>query len=391
VVAGVLSGTSADGIDVVLARPEYGSGSHGSSILTGVEPLAFATEAFEPGLAQRVREILDGAATSLGDLAALDRDLGLAFGSAARDVADRHDVGDLALVASHGQTVFHHDGDPQRGRVTLQIGDGDFVSEACGTAVVSDFRTRDCAAGGQGAPLVGLVDDVLFAAAPRPLAILNVGGMSNWTVLLGAEPRAFDAGPAGSLLDGLSRRLLRAPCDLGGAAALSGTASPAQVAEWLQHPFFEVEGPRSTGRDTFGEIYVDELLASMGPAAISADVLATACAFVAEAAARALVGSFSSAPLPGSLHVAVAGGGLHNAALMGELDRALRTQLGERGVELASMGSSAAFGVPPDGREALAFAALGARFIVGEPSSSTVATGALGGRVLGKWTPGPIE
>ena len=391
-VAGVLSGTSADGIDVVLAQPAYGT-REGSTVLVGLDAVAFATEPFEEGLAQRVRAVLDGAAISLGDLAALDRDLGLAFGAAARRVADRHDVGELVLVASHGQTVFHHDGDPSRGRITLQIGDGDFVAEAAGVAVVSDFRTRDCAAGGHGAPLVGLVDDLLFNRAPRPLAILNLGGMSNWTVLRGAEhpPLAFDAGPAGALLDGLSRRLLRAPCDMGGEAALGGQVKPDRIAEWLLHPFLQATGPRSTGRDTFGEAYVDEILASMRSSdegeAQPADVLATACAFVAEAAALALRRSLDGAERPESLHVAAAGGGIHNAALMGELERSLRAELGDLGVELASIGSSEEYGVPPDGREAMAFAALGARFLVGEASTSPAATGALGGRVLGKWSP----
>ena len=395
-VAGVLSGTSGDGIDVVLARPEFGASADGSPILAGLESVAFATEPFEEGVAQRVRAVLDGEAMGLGDLAALDAALGLAFGGAARRVADRHDVGELALVASHGQTVFHHDGDPARGRITMQIGDGDFVAEAAGVAVVSDFRMRDCAAGGHGAPLVGLVDDILFGGAPRPLAILNLGGMSNWTVLLGSEqpPLAFDAGPAGALLDGLSRRLLQAPCDMGGEVALSGRVRPARVTEWLQHPFLQATGPRSTGRDTFGESYVDETLASMVTSSEGShgaeDVLATACAFVAQAAAVALRGSLSGVErLPG-LHVAAAGGGIHNAALMGELQRCLRAELGDLGVELLSMGSSEAHGVPPDGREALAFAALGARFLVGEPSTSPSATGAQGGRILGKWTPSHV-
>ena len=406
VIAGVLSGTSADGIDVVLAKVQYGATGEGSPTVTGAEALAFATEPFEPDLGRRVRAILDGEPIGLGDLAALDRDLGLAFGSAARQVADRHGVGDLVLVASHGQTVFHHDGDPSWGRITLQLGDGDFVAEAAGVPVVSDFRTRDCAAGGHGAPLVGLVDDTLFAGAPRPLAILNLGGMSNWTLLFGPGhgPLAFDAGPAGALLDGLSRRLLDAPYDRGGAAAQGGMARRELVARWLEHPFFRAKGPRSTGRDTFGEAYVDEILAAAqafdGGALGTADVLATACAFVAESAAVALGGALEESPQgdsggapAGPLHVAVAGGGLHNAALMGELERSLRAGLGAERQDLKSgetlrVWSSAEFGVPPDGREALAFAVLGARFLVGEPSSSPSATGALAGRVLGKWSSG---
>lgn len=395
-IAGVLSGTSADGIDVVLATATFEPMGDGRQRLAGVEGRAFATEPFDADLGRRVRSVLDGHPLGLGDLAELDRDLGLAFGTAARRVADRHGVGELVLVASHGQTVFHHDGDRRRGKVTLQLGDGDWVAEAAGVPVVSDFRTRDCAAGGEGAPLVGLVDDVLFAAASRPLAVLNLGGISNWTILerYGAEPTAFDAGPAGALLDGLSRELLDLPFDPGGREASAGTVDGARVEEWLEHPYFSVRGPRSTGRDTFGKGYVEEILASMGGrhGGRGADILATACAFVAEAAARALAQSLGTDTA--SLHVLVAGGGIHNACLMAALETSLRGSLGSshagRGREIAFFGTSEAAGVPPDGREALAFAALGARFLIGEPSTSTAATGAHPGRILGKWSPGPV-
>ncbi|QDV07772.1 Anhydro-N-acetylmuramic acid kinase [Planctomycetes bacterium Poly30] len=390
-IAGVLSGTSADGIDVVLAVARFESNTQESGRLVGIEGVALATEPFDSDLGERVRAALDGAPLGLGDLAELDRDLGLAFGAAARRVADRHDLGELVLVASHGQTVFHHDGDPARGKVTLQLGDGDFVAEAAGVAVVSDFRTRDCAAGGEGAPLVGLVDDVLFAAAPRPLAILNLGGISNWTILAhrGADPVAFDAGPAGALLDGLSRALLDAPFDPGGSAASMGTVDDRLVEEWLRHPFFLTRGPRSTGRDTFGRPYVQAILDAMGEAVgdRASDLLASACAFVAKAASRALAESLPVGSAP--VHLLVAGGGIHNATLMAALEASVAGDLAARGVETASFGSSDAAGVPPDGREALAFAALGARFLIGEPSTSRAATGAAPGRILGKWSPAP--
>ncbi|MFT5735296.1 MAG: anhydro-N-acetylmuramic acid kinase [Planctomycetota bacterium] len=401
-IAGVLSGTSADGIDVVLAQAEIGPGDDGSQRrLIGIEAVAFATEPFSEELERRVRAVLDGqplgsGKTGLGELAALDRDLGLAFGAAARRVADRHDLGDLILVASHGQTVFHHDGDPSWGKITLQLGDGDFVAEAAGVAVVSDFRTRDCAAGGEGAPLVGLVDNVLFSRSPRPLAILNLGGISNWTILPGGggAPLAFDTGPAGALLDGLSRRLLNAPCDMGGEVASGGDVSTNRVTEWLEHPYFQLKGPRSTGRDTFGEAYVEQIMDSLGvrPGQVNAsersDALATACAFVAEAAARGLAAAFPGGREP--LHVLVAGGGIHNRALMAALEGSVGREMGARGVKVASFGPSDGAGIPPDGREAMAFAALGARFLLGEPSTSQEATGAAAGRILGKWSPGPV-
>ena len=220
VIAGVLSGTSADGIDVALCRPAYANGR-----LVELERLHGSTEPFPGDLAGRVRAILDGGAVDLAVVATLHRDLGRAFGAAARRVAEGEGL-PLDLVASHGQTVFHHDGDRDLGPVTLQLGDGDQVAEAAGCAAATDFRTRDVAAGGEGAPLVGLVDDVLFAGAPRPLAILNLGGMANWTVLLGrgAAGMAFDVGPAAALMDGLARAVLGRAFDPGGEAALGGAA-----------------------------------------------------------------------------------------------------------------------------------------------------------------------
>ncbi len=178
-VAGVLSGTSADGIDVVLARPRFDRAPR----LVALDFCAFDTEPFPKELGARVRRVLDGESPTLREVAVLDRDLGRAFGVAARRVGERYGSEPLAMLASHGQTVFHHDGDPDLGPVTLQLGDGDSAAEAAGCAVASDFRRRDIAAGGEGAPLVALVDSVLFRDAPRPLAILNLGGMANWTIL----------------------------------------------------------------------------------------------------------------------------------------------------------------------------------------------------------------
>lgn len=146
VVAGVLSGTSADGIDVVLTRFEP------SQTLGPPLPIAFRTLSFEAEMRRRVRAVLDGAVTDLRACALLSRDLGRTFGAAARAMADEHGL-ELALVGSHGQTVWHHDGGESSGAATLQLGDGDFVAESARCAVVSDFRQRDIACGGEGAPV----------------------------------------------------------------------------------------------------------------------------------------------------------------------------------------------------------------------------------------------
>ncbi|MEZ6003254.1 MAG: anhydro-N-acetylmuramic acid kinase [Planctomycetota bacterium] len=362
VVAGVLSGTSADGIDVALAR-FCGSEPHAP------ETLAFATLPFETGLATRLRAVLDGQAVDLAGIGRLHLELGHAFGAAARALAQRNGVG-LDLVASHGQTVWHFDGVGDPG--SLQLGDGNQVAEAAGAPCVCDFRAADVAAGGHGAPLSIHGDERLFGHLPRPAAVLNLGGMGNLSILPapGERPLSFDTGPAGALLDGLARRLLHEPMDRDGRVAASGRARGEWVDGLLQHPFFQEEPPRSTGRDTFGETWVGEFLAQVGPEAPPANVLATAVEAVARTVSSALERFVPRRPAG----LVVAGGGVHNGALMGALAHATGLPVH----------SSAAFGVDPDAREALMFACLGLDFCLGRRPDHPAATGARRRPLLGK-------
>ena len=377
VVAGVLSGTSGDGIDVGLVgfAPSE-EGDVGAPTL-----LAFRTVPFESGppgdrrapdaTASRVRAALDGAPLVPRALALLDRDLGRAFGAAARDTAREAGL-ELDLVGSHGQTVYHHDGDPSTGAATLQLGELDEIAVTAGACAVGDFRTRDIAAGGEGAPLSALADGAIFAALPRPAAILNLGGIANLT-LLGASDRdpllSFDTGPANCLLDGLARRLLDTPFDRDGAGARGGRIDEILLAELLAHPFFAAPPPKSTGRDTFGERWVDEI-GRRGGELPASDLLATAVELVARTVADAL----EATGRRGLDRLVVAGGGARNRALVVALGRCT-------GREVIS---SEEVGVDPDGREALVFAVLGARAILGHPSTEPSATGAERGHVLGK-------
>lgn len=366
VVGGVLSGTSADGIDVALARFDARDGP-----LRLAGSLAFATEPFPAELHGRVRAALDGAPCGLREAALLHRDLGRAFGEAAARVAAREGLA-LDLLGSHGQTVYHHDGVEPSGPATLQLGDGDHAAEAAGCAVVSDFRQRDVAAGGGGAPLSAYADDLLFADVLRPLCVLNLGGMANLSWLDGERVLAFDSGPANALLDGLAARLLERPRDEDGRAAAAGRVDPALLEDLLGHPFLSAAPPKSTGRDTFGAAWVEGWLERAGERRAE-DLLATATASVAESVARA-VGCFLPAAPP---ELWVAGGGVHNRALMGELARALDSPVR----------SSAEAGVDPDAREALVFAVLAARALASEAVTRPETTGARSGRVLGKLSP----
>ncbi len=370
-VAGVLSGTSGDGIDVALVRFD---GEHRLGALRSPRVEWFDTLPFEPQLARRVRAVLDGAPTGLRESALLSRDLGRAFGAAVAS-AQRAFGERVELVGSHGQTVWHHDGDASCGPATLQLGDGDFVAEACGCAVVSDFRQRDIACGGEGAPLSALADDLIFAAAPRPVAVLNLGGMSNLTLLEEHGVRAFDVGPACALLDGLARKLLDAPFDKDGAAAARGRAHAGLVGELLAHPFLLRAPPKSTGRDTFGAAWIEQVVSRADALGVASreDLLASAAQFVALSVVRALK-EYGGARWN---FLVVCGGGAAHAPLIDTL--ALRSP--------HPVVSGADFDVDPDAREALVFATLAARCALGEAVSRPSATGASVGRVLGKLSP----
>ena len=376
VVAGCLSGTSADGIDVALTR--FPDGVQGAPRM-----LAFDTLPFEPALEARVRHVLDGGTLDLGQLARLSRDLGLAFGDAVARVAGAAGL-EVELVGSHGQTVWHHDGHGAGSHdvATLQLGEGAWVARAARATVVNDFRQADLAAGGEGAPLAALADHQLFGGLPRPAALLNLGGMANLTCL---DERgggvAFDTGPAGSLLDGLARRLLDRPFDAGGAVAATGRPDGALLAELDAHPFLARRPPKSTGRDTFGEAWVEGLVARARAAGLlaagPAHLLATAVEWVAGCVATQLE-RFGPT---GVRVLVVAGGGVHHGPLLAALSR--RTGLEAR--------TAAEYGVDPDAREALLFAVLAQRAILAQPSSAPWATGARPGAVLGAIHPAPAR
>jgi anhydro-N-acetylmuramic acid kinase len=370
-VGGVLSGTSGDGIDVALTRPVVEAGR-----VVGCECLAFETRPFSEELAPRVRAALDGEVQGVRELALLHRDLGRAFGGAVAEVAREAGVA-LDLCGSHGLTLYHHDGAEPSGPATLQLGDGDFVAEAAGCVVVSDFRQADLAAGGEGAPVSALADDAVFSAAGRPATILNLGGLANltWLPAVG-EPVAFDTGPAGALLDGLARRLLGRPYDAGGGTAARGRVLPERLERWMNHSFFSQPPPKSTGRDTFGPGWVAGLLEDAGGLE-PADLLRTA----AELVARTVVEARERHLPEAAGRLLVAGGGVHHGPLMGAL-----AALSGGPVEPTS-----AVGVDPDAREALVFAVLAARNLLGEPVTRRSATGATPGRCLGKVSPGPAR
>lgn len=368
VVAGTLSGTSVDGIDVALARVRGEADPNELPVL--VETLAFDTFDFERELASRVAAAIDGRALAPAELARLDRDLGEAFARAVDELA-RSSGRRPALVGSHGQTIAHFDGADEP-PWSLQLGRPESIAHRLGCPVVADFRQADVARGGEGAPLVPLVDRALFRGLEPPAAILNLGGIANLTLLDSLGATGFDVGPANAWLDGWARRLLGETFDADGRVAAAGRVHEPSVEAWLAHPYYALEPPKSTGRDTFGSTWLDGLL-SESALREPADLLATAAASVAESVARALDRWRPAGGAPARL--VLAGGGVHHRPLVVELAR--RTGLEPE--------SATELGIEPDAREALAFALLAVQAVLGRPLGLPPVTGADASAVLGRW------
>lgn len=364
-IVGLMSGTSADGVTAALVDVR-GSGS-GLSVRT----LAWADTAFPPGLRRRV---LQARAGTVADLARLDMELGAVFAAAAERLLRRRGVraGSVDAIGSHGQTVFH---DPRH--ASLQIGEAAVIAERTGLPVVSDFRPRDVAAGGEGAPLVPYVDFLLFGRAGRRRVLLNLGGIANVTVVGGRveDVLAFDTGPGNVLLDAALRLGSggRAACDRGGRHGARGVVSGKHLSRLLRHPYLRRRPPKSTGPETFGPEIARALLAELP----LDDAAATLAEFTAQSVADAC--RRFVAPRGGPVDEVIAsGGGCLNPDLMRRLAAALAP---------VPLRTSDDYGIPVHAKEAIAFAVLAAETLHGRPGNLPGATRARRRVVLGKITP----
>ena len=365
-VIGLLSGTSADGTDAALCELE------GSGEATRLVSSTFVTTPFPRALRERIFRLGQADTSELCDLDVL---LGETFALAALEVTIAAGVpmSEVDLIGSHGQTAVHHPRSAGRVGATQQIGEAAVIAERTGRPVVSDFRVADVAAGGEGAPLVPLVDHLLFRKPGVRRALQNIGGIANVTFVGDtlAELVAFDNAPGNMPLDAVARAASGGTeaFDAGGRRAARGTIDMGLLTELHQHPYLAMPLPKSTGRETFGKEFIYPLLARF--VGRLDDLAATLTRFVAEGIARSYKELLPAPPQ----EVYVSGGGALNPTLMGHLAQLLAP---------VPVATSASLGVDPEAKEAIAFAVLANETLFGHPGNVPSVTGAAGPRVLGK-------
>jgi anhydro-N-acetylmuramic acid kinase len=379
-VLGLMSGTSADGIDVALARIS-GAPPHLNAKL-----LAHTSFSFPSALRKEILRVAEQQPISAGELSQLNFRLGHIYADAVLAACKRFKVAPkrIGLVGNHGQTVFHQ-GQPAKylsrpTASTLQIGEGSVIAGQAGITTVSDFRPADMALGGQGAPLVPYVDYLLYRHPKLARVSLNIGGIANVTVIpAGARPDqvfAFDTGPGNMLIDALVQHFThgRQRFDKDALVAQSGRSIPALINELMKDPYLKLAPPKSTGREYYGRAYVGKII-QLGRKhrAKPADLIRAATIFTALSVVDAL---HRFVLRKHTIHqLIVSGGGARNPLILAQLSAAL---------PVIEMPSSSNFGIPEDAKEALAFALLAYETFHRRPANLPSATGARGPAILGK-------
>jgi anhydro-N-acetylmuramic acid kinase len=394
-VAGVMSGTSADGIDVAVVRiaiPTLAAKANtprgwGAQARPRLTLLAHEHFAYPAALRRAVLAAMNAASTSTPELARLNWRLGLAYAEAVKTTVARHNL-KLDLIGCHGQTLYHQArAETYAGRkfaCTWQSGEAQAIAAELGVPVVSNFRPADMLAGGQGAPLVPLLDYVLFVDAKRGRVLQNIGGIANLTAIpAGVSPRAvlaFDNGPGNMVIDWLTQKLFNKPFDRDGALAARGTVIEPVLDEALRHPFFKMRPPKTAGREQFGGAYAAEFLKKCrAQSKGSCNAIATATTLTAETIARSYARDARPRMKARAVDYIVSGGGARNGTLM----RMLAARLEPLGCTLHN---SDAFGMPVEAKEAAAFGLLAWQTWHRLPGNVPSATGAKRGAILGQVT-----
>jgi len=355
---GLMSGTSADGTDAVVIE------------FTKGKPILVATH-FAPygdGTRAAIQALTIDGEGELARMGILDQALASCFAEAALQVIEQAgiDCQSVRAIGSHGQTLRHH---PEGSHpFTLQIGDPNRIAELTGITTVADFRRRDMAAGGQGAPLAPGFHRAVFGKPGSALAVLNVGGIANVSLLTAADSvLGFDTGPGNTLMDLWTQRHQQMPFDRDGVWAMTGNIDPPLLSRLLADPFFTLTPPKSTGPDYFSAAWLEKHLSGLNTVPAPQDVQRTLLELTAETIAQAL-----GAGRPEQL--AVCGGGAHNGALLARLASLMPG---------TTVTTTEPLGIHPDWVEAVCFAWLAARRLEGKSGNEPAVTGASGMRVLG--------
>jgi len=373
-VAGLMSGTSADGVDAAIV--DIGP--------RGVKVVAFDSRPYPADLRRAIFRLFHPTTARVDDLCHLNFVLGEVFAEAVIRLCARSGIPpeSLDLIGSHGQTVYHIPEGRRFGRrrvrSTLQIGEPSVIAERTGITTIADFRPRDIAVGGEGAPLVPYTDHFLFHHPRRSRAIQNIGGIANVTYLpAGGEigdVLAFDTGPGNMIIDRAAQRMTgdKVAYDAGGRLAARGRVNVGLLRELMRHPYFSRRPPKSTGREVFGTQFSDALLARARKRGIAPlDILATVTAFTARSIADAY-----RRHLPAPVdEIILCGGGARNRTLVRMLEEAVAPAKVLRTDDL---------GIDADAKEAVSFAILAYATLLGIPSNVPAATGAGKPVILGK-------
>ena len=379
-VAGVMSGTSADGVDVALTRI---APARDPAAPPRIKLLAHAGFPYPKAIRAKLLRVMEGEPMPAAEFSRLNWQLGTIYADCIQKTVALHATRKLDLIGLHGQTIFH-----EAPRATWQIGEPAVLRERLNVPVVHDFRPADLAAGGQAAPLVPMLDFALFRSPTRSRVLLNLGGIANLTAIpAGASLTgllAFDTGPANMVVDALMHAHFARPFDRNGRTAARGRILSRVIAEILRDPYFAATPPKSCGREQFGAAFAARFAALCKTAGGSPeDTIASAteltAASILDAYARFCWPHLGQRAPLARTEIIAAGGGVHNATLM----QRLASGFAQLGVKLRTMDE---FGIAPQAKEAVAFALLAWLSVHGLPGNVPAATGARGPRVLGKVT-----
>jgi len=374
IAAGLMSGTSVDGIDAALIKIKAEEEDF------SIKLIDFLTYPYPPALKMQINLLIESRISELKNIAYLNFKVGEIFADALIELSKKADIPlkEIDFIGSHGQTIWHSP--PEKGRhgSTLQIGDGDVIKEKTGIITVSDFRISDMAVGGEGAPFVPFVDFLLFKDLNESRGLLNIGGISNITALPKQaaidDVIAFDCGPGNTLIDIATQLLFNKEYDENGLLASEGTVHETLLDEMMSHPFIRKEPPKSTGRETFDIDYCRKIIQKGKQLNLSGhDIIATISEFTVKSIYSNYINFIS--PRTTLDRIIISGGGVFNAFILNSLKNHFKDIVVE---------SSEKYLIPPEAKEAVAFAVLAHQTLSGKPANLPSVTGAAKKVVCGK-------